>query len=114
MQKQADAKYRRSRRQGIHDDTRQGPRGAWRVRPAASDDDLVGSRRGRRSVARDSTPRAAHTFPAGLCRAGRPDVFAITAHSGFWLRLSIDAKLDRSRAAVDAGAERAPRRILLG
>ena len=92
--------------QGIHDDACQGPCGAWRLRRAASDDDPVGGRRGRRPVARHRAPRAAHARRARLCRAGRPDIFAGAADPRARLRLSVDADLDRPRAAVDEGAQR--------
>ena len=81
---------------------------------AAADHDPVGSGRGRRPVARDRAARAAHARRARLCRAGRPAVLAVAAHPRARLRLSVDAELDRPRAAADEGAERAARRILLG
>ena len=109
------APQRRSRRQGVHDDARQGPRGARRVRPAAPDHDLVGG--GRRSPTCRAPPRAA-------CCARSPQLgyveqdgrtFSLSPRIldlGF-AYLSTQSWIDRALPLMRE-LERASRRILLG
>lgn len=93
------------RRQGVHGDPGEGPRGVGLVRQATARHDLIAGRASHRCVAGDSSAHPPNADGARLCRARGAAVLAIFRHSEARLCLSCDPELDRAGRAADASAQ---------